>query len=90
MAKSVTKAVDSVLASTFGMDKQRRYVACDDGTTYVFEREIGSPRWRAYMRISSAGEMSAEPSRLPSAVAAHMDGRTWRATENGDKQYWVK
>lgn len=91
MSKAVSNVVSSVLESKFGMNKERRYIGCDDGTTYVFIRQVGSPRWRSYLRISADGDMSVEPSRLPAAIKAHMDGITQSGKFGGDsKQYWVK
>jgi hypothetical protein len=76
MGKRVTHARKRLLESRIGMTKERLYVACDDGSTYLFERERGSPRWYALKRIDRDGSHASRPSRLPAAVEAHMDGRT--------------
>lgn len=83
MAKKVIGATVSRHRKTFGMDKKVLGVHCDDGTVYTFEREDGTPRWHARARLE-AGTCTPEPSRLPRAVEAHMDGRTYR-----DGGYWV-
>lgn len=90
MAKAVSHAAVSVLESHYGIDKERRYIACDDGTTYVFERARNSPRWRAFERVGADGERSREPSRLPACVEAHMDGHTRSGPRGADGDaYWV-
>jgi len=89
MAKRVTHAVEKVLEAQFGMNKTRRYVACDDGTTYVFESSDGR-RWTALARYGRDGGRSASPSRLPASVEAHMDGATRSGPEGVDgDEYWT-
>lgn len=90
MAKRVTKASTKVLARQFQMNREVRRVACDDGSTYVFERDVDSPRWRAVRRIDRDGSVSAGVHRLPAAVRAHMDGftRSGEYGRDGDN-YWV-
>lgn len=91
MAKRVTHAVEHVReGGTFGLDKVIRRIACDDGTTYEFRKELGTPRWRSYARYGADGDRSIEPSRLPAAVEAHMDGRTCSGPRGEDSdEYWV-
>lgn len=90
MAKAVTKSVRKIQNRRLGMDKELLRVACDDGTTYEFRRQAGEPRWRAVARYSPDGNRSAEPSRLPAAVEAHMDGQTGSGPHGRDgSDYWV-
>lgn len=90
MAKAVTHSVRKVQERKFGMDRDVLRVACDDGTTYEFRREAGTPRWRAVARYGRDGGRSAEPSRLPASVEAHMDGRTCSGPHGRDADdYWV-
>jgi hypothetical protein len=89
MAKKVIGATVSRQSKRFGIDKDVLAVHCDDGTVYTFERDVNSPRWRASARYER-GERSPEPSRLPRAVEAHMDGRTCSGPHGRDsKDYWV-
>lgn len=83
MAKRVIGATESFKDPTFGMSLWRRRVACDDGSTYVFERAEDTPRWRCVRRIDSQNwhketDTAITPSRLPAAVHAHMRGHLAR------------
>ena len=95
MAKRVIGATQSRHRKKFGIDKNVLGVHCDDGTVYVFEKPVNSPRWVARERIDAReGTRTPSPSRLPAAVEAHMDGVT-RETDygsSGDRYdwYWVK
>lgn len=90
MSKAITHAVRSVRKRRLGMDKEMLRIACDDGTTYEFRRPNGSDRWRSFARWGKNGARSAEPSRLPRAVVAHMDGRTGGGPYGEDSdEYWV-
>lgn len=89
MAKKVIGATVSRHEKRFGMDKEVLGVHCDDGTVYVFERDAGGRRWSARSRLAD-GERTANPSRLPRAVEAHMDGRTCSGPHGKDSDdYWV-
>jgi hypothetical protein len=89
MAKRVANAVGVVQCQRFGMDKKVRFVGCDDGCTYVFVRPADGRRWRPRERIDADGDRSAEPSRLPLAVEAHMDGVTKSGPEGPDGQEYL-
>jgi hypothetical protein len=89
MAKRVANAVGVVQRQRFGMDKKVRFVGCDDGTSYVFVRPADGRRWRARERIDAGGERAADPSRLPRAVEAHMDGVTQSGPEGPDSQEYL-
>lgn len=72
MGKRVTHKTARRIEKRFGLDKDKCYVACDDGTTYVFVRPDGAPAWRPRMRISADGSRTLSPSRLPAHVAMHV------------------
>jgi len=89
MSKAVTHAVRTTKERRFGMNKDLLRIACDDGSTYVAEREAGGRRWRMVARHDRSGERSVVRGRLPAAVEAHMDGRTKSGPEGDDSpEYW--
>jgi len=91
MAKRVTHAVETRKNRRFQMDKDLLRIACDDGTTYVAEREADGRRWRLVARHDRDGERSVVRGRLPASVEAHMDGRTCSGPEGVDApEYWEK
>jgi len=91
MAKSVTQFAVSTVEPRFGMNKDMLRIACDDGSTYVFERPQGSPRYRTHSRVDADGSRAVSPSRLPAAVGACMDGLTQSGPHGVDSSsYWVK
>lgn len=74
----------------FGAATLRRYVVCDDGSTYVFERSEDSRQWRARMRVDADGTRTFEPARLPAAVDAHMTGVTRSGPEGCDGPHYLE
>jgi hypothetical protein len=91
MAKAITHAVESRREKTFAMDKDVLRMACDDGTTYVAERQAGGRRWTVVRRIDSDGTATVVNGRLPACVEAHMDGRTLSGPYGIDgREYWEK
>ena len=90
MAKQVTEAATYTLRREYNrLAPKRHLVACDDGSLYVFEQTDGR-RWRTFARVDADGSQSAEPSRLPTAVEAHMDGFTQSGPYGVDSdEYWV-
>ena len=91
MAKAITHAVESRKERKFQMDKDVLRMACDDGTTYVAEREAGGRRWRVVARHDRDGERSVVRGRLPACVEAHLDGRTLSGPYGADGEtYWEK
>lgn len=90
MAKAVAHSVKRVLDREFGMDKEIVRIACTDGTSYEFRRQVGNRRWRASARYGRDGSISINPPRLPACVEAHMDGRTRSGPHGEDADdYWV-
>lgn len=90
MSKRVTHAEERLVEQKFGMNYLLRRVACDDGTTYEFHRTADGRRWNAVARYGRDGERSANPSRLPVSVEAHMDGRTKSGPEGEDSKEYLK
>ena len=89
MGKRVTHSVETYQDRTFGLDKIKLRIACDDGSSYIAERTCDNPHWRMVERVDRDGSRNRTPSRLPATVKAHMDGRTGSGPYGVDRdEYW--
>lgn len=85
MSKVVTSMATTHSARKFALDRETHYVACDDGSSYLFQWSDAARKWRYAARFDRDGNRSQSRGQLPKYVAVHMDG--WSA-RNGDN--WEK